>query len=136
MRTHREPTPVISSSSSDDEEEEDMGSDPIPAFVLPQPESPAPSPDRSDPDDDDVDDDDEEEESEEESSGQSSDEVEGVLRAARTDVAQLCREGGASLIQFLIAKAIPPDEGEKVPPANVPYQMLSERSGLPLAAKN
>ncbi|PIL27391.1 hypothetical protein GSI_10539 [Ganoderma sinense ZZ0214-1] len=93
MRTHREPTPVISSSSSDDEEEEDMGSDPIPAFVLPQPESPAPSPDRSDPDDDDDDDDDEEEESEEESSGQSSDEVEGVLRAARTDVAQLCREG-------------------------------------------
>ncbi|PIL36552.1 hypothetical protein GSI_00241 [Ganoderma sinense ZZ0214-1] len=62
MRTHREPTPVISSSSSDDEEEEDMGSDPIPAFVLPQPESPAPSPDRSDPDDDDDDDDDEEEE--------------------------------------------------------------------------
>ncbi|PIL36305.1 hypothetical protein GSI_01968 [Ganoderma sinense ZZ0214-1] len=73
-----------------------------------------------DPDDDDDDDDDEEEESEEESSGQSSDEVEGVLRAARTDVAQLCREGGASLIQFLIAKAIPPDEGEKVPPPILP----------------
>ncbi|PIL33228.1 hypothetical protein GSI_04678 [Ganoderma sinense ZZ0214-1] len=135
MRTHREPTPVISSSSSDDEEEEDMGSDPIPAFVLPQPESPAPSPDRSDPDDDDDDDDDEEEESEEESSGQSSDEVEGVLRAARTDVAQLCREGGASLIQFLIAKAIPPDEGEKVPPANVREWTYRDIASLPNAER-
>ncbi|PIL22579.1 hypothetical protein GSI_15268 [Ganoderma sinense ZZ0214-1] len=135
MRTHREPTPVILSSSSDDEEEEDMGSDPIPAFVLPQPESPAPSPDRSDPDDDDDDDDDEEEESEEESSGHSSDEVEGVLRAARTDVAQLCREGGASLIQFLIAKAIPPDEGEKVPPANVREWTYRDIASLPNAER-
>ncbi|PIL37704.1 hypothetical protein GSI_01398 [Ganoderma sinense ZZ0214-1] len=143
MRTHREPTPVILSSSSDDEEEEDMGSDPIPAFVLPQPESPAPSPDRSDPDDGDDDDDDEEEEdssddedeSEEESSGHSSDEVEGVLRAARTDVAQLCREGGASLIQFLIAKAIPPDEGEKVPPANVREWTYRDIASLPNAER-
>ena len=44
MHAHREPTPVISSSSSDDEEEEDLGSDPIPAEVLPQPQPSAPSP--------------------------------------------------------------------------------------------
>ncbi|PIL32967.1 hypothetical protein GSI_05085 [Ganoderma sinense ZZ0214-1] len=77
MRTHREPTPVILSSSSDDEEEEDMGSDPIPAFVLPQPESPAPSPDRSDPDDGDDDDDDEEEED----SSDDEDDLRGVVRS-------------------------------------------------------
>ncbi|KAL7284806.1 hypothetical protein ACG7TL_002116 [Trametes sanguinea] len=46
-----------------------------------------------------------------ESSGNSSDEVDNALRAAAGDeiaMAQLCREGGVALINFLLMKAVPP----------------------------
>ncbi|KAL7284847.1 hypothetical protein ACG7TL_002160 [Trametes sanguinea] len=45
------------------------------------------------------------------SSGNSSDEVDNALRAAAGDeiaMAQLCREGGVALINFLLMKAVPP----------------------------
>ncbi|KAL7284517.1 hypothetical protein ACG7TL_001808 [Trametes sanguinea] len=45
------------------------------------------------------------------SSGNSSDEVDNALRAAAGDemaLAQLCREGGVALINFLLMKAVPP----------------------------
>ena len=70
------------------------------------------------------DDDDEEEDGssdDEESDESSSNEVEDALRDFQgTDEAELCREGGARLIQHLLSRAIPPeDEGEKVSPPNV-----------------
>ncbi len=102
----RESTPIISSSSSNDEAENDSGStpEPIPAESNPQPLPGAPnemgSEAHSEKDDSEEDnDDDEEESSEYEDEDSSLEEVKAALRdPTRTDVAELCREGGADLM--------------------------------------
>ena len=48
-------------------------------------------------------------------------------------MAKLCREGGADLIHALIAKAIPPIEGEKVTPLNVRKWTFRDIARLPQA---
>ena len=119
---------MISSGSSDaEEEEDDSGSpEPIPAESVQNPHSGAPSKmaEAHSEESSEEDDDDEEEDGnsdDEESDESSSNEVEDALRVSQgTDEAELCREGGARLIQHLLSRAIPPeDEGEKVSPLNV-----------------
>ena len=120
---------MISSGSSDaEEEEDDSGSpEPTPAESVQNPHSGAPSetaeahPEEETPGDDDDDEEEDGSSDDEESDESSSNEVEDALRDSQgTDEAELCREGGARLIQHLLSRAIPPeDEGEKVSPLNV-----------------
>ena len=84
------------------------------------------------------DDDDEEDEDEDDSAEDSSEEVENALREPdRVDVADLCRKGGdythltARQIRDLISMAIPPLEGEQVPPLNVREWTFRDIASLP-----
>ena len=91
-----------------------------------------PPDEESDEEDDDESDEDSDNDEEEEES--SSEEVVNVLRdPTRVDMAKLCQEGGADLIQALIAKAIPPIEGEKVMPLNVREWTFRDIASLPQA---
>ena len=136
--TTRKNTPIISSGSSDAKSERAS----TPAETSPEPRSGAPNetgsaqpPDEeSDEEDDDESDEDSDDDEEEEES--SSEEVVDALRdPTRVDMAKLCREGGADLIQALIAKAIPPIEGEKVTPLNVREWTFRDIASLPQAER-
>ena len=132
---------MISPSSSDTEEEDDSGPipEPIPAEPVPPPHSGAPSEQSSEAhsnesSEEETDDEDESSEYEDDDDEDaSSEEVEDALRDPDgTDVAELCREGGAYLIQYLISKAIPPDdEGEKASPLNVREWTFRDIAVLP-----
>ncbi|TBU38418.1 hypothetical protein BD309DRAFT_1057192, partial [Dichomitus squalens] len=137
--TTREQTPIISSGSSDAQAEKSPQS----TEGSPEPRSGAPNDDglvqppdeeSDDDDDDESDDDDDSEESDndEDEEENQSDEVADALRGStRVETADLRREGGASLIQKLIAKVIPPIEGEKVLPRNVREWTFRDIASLP-----
>ena len=132
---------MISSSSSDAENEDDSGPivEPIPAEPVPpshsgahdEQSSEAHSDRSSEEETDDEDESSEYEDDDDEDA--SSEEVEDALRDPDgTDVAELCWEGGAYLIQYLISKAIPPDdEGEKASPLNVREWTFRDIAVLP-----
>ena len=162
--TPQERSPVISSSSSDAEDpsskESDKDSDP--ALPPAETRSGAPSENGSAPSDPE-DSEEESEEEEEEEDGldeepnpekdedededsddaeDSSEEVDKMLHdPARVDVADLCRKGGdsknltARQIRKLISMAIPPVEGEKVPPLNVREWTFRDIASLPRAER-
>ena len=142
----REPTPMVSSSGSDTEDEHAPGivPQPKPAEARSNPHSGAPSehsleadPEKYSEEDDNNDEEEEEEPQEvveESSEYESSVKVKDALcDLNRTDVAELCQEGGAHLIQHLISKAIPPDEGERPPPLNVHKWAFCDITRLPNA---
>ena len=139
---------MVSSSGSDTEDKHAPGivPRPEPAEARSNPHSGAPSEHglEADPEEYSKEDDDDDEEKEEEqqevveesSKYESSVEVEDALRDPnRTDVAELCWEGGAHLIQHLISKAIPPDEGERPPPLNVREWAFCDIARLPNAER-
>ena len=154
-----ETTPVIPSSSSDAEEQDATEShlDPEPAQASPEPHSGAsdgsglapPTDEESEGENDESsegedessdndNDDDDDEEDEDDSAEDSSEEVENALREPdQVDVADLCRKGGddthltARQIRDLILMAIPPLEGEQVPPLNVREWTFHDIASLP-----
>ena len=116
------PAPPSSDEESDEEDDDDDDDDD----------------DNTSDDDDDADDDDDDDDDDEDSSEEV--EVENALRdPARVDAAELCRKGGvhkeltAKTIRKLISKAIPPLEGEKVPPQNVREWTFRDIVSLPKA---
>ena len=141
---------MVSSSSSDAEVgDAPESTDPEPAPASPEPRSGAPSesgsaqpPEESEGEDDESSDeeeeDDEEEVDENDSAEESSEEVADALRdPTRVDEADLCRKGGdsknltARQIRNLISMAIPPLEGEQVPPLNVREWTFRDIASLP-----